>query len=346
MAIIIAEDFVSPNGTTLSAHNSDWVQHPFFSGNSHGVITNNRLRASTAASEFGAPGAVYWWNPFTPAADDHRITGTFHVVSTALAHTSGLVVRLNETAMTAYRVWTFVDVGDISVRLSRVVAGASTTLATVNRGVATVGAQHTFTLEAVADGVNVRVQVRDGSNTLIIDHLDSTASKITALGRVGVEVGGTELLGRHIEGATIYSDSAGPVPGQVVGATAVVSNPGGYQRNTDSATTEAAILDALSAADATYVRSPLNYDGAAALVVRLASVQSADGRFLRYEYGKETDNARRVDQLVELRSPDMQTILRAWQHNDVAVRPIAVAQDISDLSVSGEHLVYFWDTVV
>jgi hypothetical protein len=137
-----------------------------------------------------------------------------------------------------------------------------------------------------------------------------------------------------------------PAPAQVVNATAVVSNPGGYMRNTDSATTEAAILDALSAADSTYVRTPLNYDGAAALVVRLASVQSADGRFLRYEYGKETDNARRVDQLVELRTPDMQTILRAWQHDNVAVRPIAVAQNISDLSVNGQHLVYFWDTVV
>jgi hypothetical protein len=138
---------------------------------------------------------------------------------------------------------------------------------------------------------------------------------------------------------------AGPAA-QYALATAVPSNPSGYDRNTDSVTTEAAILDALATAgDGVWVRSPLN-PNATVLEVSLASVLSADGRFMRYEHGKEEDNARQVNQTAQLRSPDGVTLVREWVHTNVAVRPLSAEHDISDLTVSGQHRVRFIDTVV
>jgi hypothetical protein len=156
----------------------------------------------------------------------------------------------------------------------------------------------------------------------------------------------TLQLDDPIHEITVRAVGAEPATGQFASAVTVVSNTNNYERNTDSATSEAAILDALATAgDGVWVQSPLN-PAETLLEVSLSTVQSADGRWLRYEHGKESDNPVQINQTVQLRSPDGVTLIREWVHTNVGLYPVLEEHNINDLVVDGQHRVRFIDTVV
>jgi hypothetical protein len=221
---------------------------------------------------------------------------------------------------------------------------------TVNATLAATEATKTHALGTAVDLTRTFVQAggsrRTGEASLSTATFSEAQARIRLTDTSTVEVTrGTSSDEAQFSAFVVQVAVDGAVPGQVVGATAVEVF-GNYARNTDDALTEAAILDALATAgDGVWVRSPTN-PNATVLEVSLASVLSADGRFVRYEYGKGVDNVRQVNQTAQLRSPDGLTLVREWVHTNVAVRPISAEHDISDLTVSGQHRVRFIDTVV
>jgi hypothetical protein len=125
-------------------------------------------------------------------------------------------------------------------------------------------------------------------------------------------------------------------------ATAVeVLSAGGYTTDADSSQ-NADLIAALGGTG--YVQSPSNPSNAT-LTVRLSDLLSADGQLVRYTYGKKTDNAVQINQTVQLRSPDGTALLREFVHTNVGVRPLTAEHNISDLTLSGQHQVWFIDTV-
>jgi hypothetical protein len=141
-----------------------------------------------------------------------------------------------------------------------------------------------------------------------------------------------------------FATGAPPPAYQTVRPASVITNSG-YTTDQGSGV-DADILAALQAEDTTYVLSPANPSGSV-LRLRLESLQTADGRHIRYQYGKLDDNATDITQTVQIRSPDGNTLLEEFVHVDVGVYPQIAQQDISHLqNLSGQLEVRLIDAVI
>lgn len=128
-----------------------------------------------------------------------------------------------------------------------------------------------------------------------------------------------------------------PDVAQVARGSAVVSG-GGY-RDHAASTLDADLLAALNEAarnDGTYIESPENPSDAS-FEMTLSQLLSADGYRMRYTYGKSSTGGQQINVVVQLRSPDGTVLLREWTHTNVPAFPVFAEQDISDLSVNGQH---------
>lgn len=113
--------------------------------------------------------------------------------------------------------------------------------------------------------------------------------------------------------------------------------------DTADATSDAAVLAALQTDALEDAKSPMNPvgDGSDTLKVKLGDVTSADGRFLRYGVRKLIQGAgKTVNITVQLRSPDGTSLLDEWVHTNVGLTDTPFEQDISALTISGEHEIW------
>lgn len=119
---------------------------------------------------------------------------------------------------------------------------------------------------------------------------------------------------------------------------ATVIAAGGY-RDHAASTANADLLSAINEPgrnDTTFIESPESPSDAT-FEATLSELLSADGYRVRYTYGKDEAAGQQINQTVQLRSPDGTTLVREWVHTDVGVFPQVAEQDISDLTVNGEH---------
>lgn len=116
---------------------------------------------------------------------------------------------------------------------------------------------------------------------------------------------------------------------------ATVTVAGGWRDHNGSTANADLLAGIQTAGDGAYIETGDN--PAADLFECALADLSGTGATMDYEIGKS--GAAQCDIVVQLRSPDGVTLVREWTHTNVATFPVSVSQDISDLSVSGQHRV-------
>lgn len=146
--------------------------------------------------------------------------------------------------------------------------------------------------------------------------------------------GGVDYLGATVLEIT---EATGPAPGQIA-LPSTVSSAGNYQTD-DESTDPGDLIAALADDDnGTYIESEENPDNDTFEFV-LENIDIASGISVRYSYGKSVGDSQVINQTVQLLTPDGQSVLKQWTHNNVGVFPQEATQDISDVIVGGAHIV-------
>lgn len=170
MAQFASDDFTGTDGTTLQAHDANWVEHADGGGGDI-LITSNR-------GQQRATGGGWYYHSASPSSADYNVSADFYVTSLSPDFNyTGVLGRSSTSSLTYYQARYGTAVG---WQLIKLVAGAGTTLGSTGSPSPVAG--NTYVVKLDMTGSAIKMLVNDAA---IIEVTDTS---VTATGKAGLRV--------------------------------------------------------------------------------------------------------------------------------------------------------------